>query len=236
MSRQWASTLEEEAGKVRRSSPGQRMFQAMHKKWSEPIFGQHAGARGQQTTRCNPTQHRLCVAGSRGLQRASLRDIINKSMSGMMEASRERESDRVKCGCQTLAPPAVMSGRPVVSWTCLAVTTKSRQKVTSDGLDHQKECGLCVHEFPCPCRQLCPCFFEFLTTLTFGALRRNHFVSTALEPTSKKKQRQGRLRVDMRPAIYYEFVKNTTEVGREVRQRWRRCIGCCVVKTTMLRL
>ena len=46
-----------------------------------------------------------------------------------------------------------------------------------------------------------PRMFEFLTTLIFGALRGNHVA-----------------------------VKNTTEVGREVRQCWRRCVGCCVVK------
>ena len=32
------------------------------------------------------------------------------------------------------------------------------------------------------------------------------------------------------------IVKNTTEVGGEVRQCWRRCVGCCVVKNEISRL
>ena len=41
-------------------------------------------------------------------------------------------------------------------------------------------------------------------------------------------QRRGRLVVHVRLAIYHEFVKNATEVGKEVRQCWRRYVGCCV--------
>ena len=35
---------------------------------------------------------------------------------------------------------------------------------------------------------VCPRLFEILTTLTLGALRRNHIVSTALETIAKKKE------------------------------------------------
>ena len=33
---------------------------------------------------------------------------------------------------------------------------------------------------------VCPRLFEFLTTLTFGALRKNHIVSTTFEDIAKK--------------------------------------------------
>ena len=35
---------------------------------------------------------------------------------------------------------------------------------------------------------VCPRLFEFLTTLTFGAQRRHHIVSTAFETIAKKKR------------------------------------------------
>ena len=37
---------------------------------------------------------------------------------------------------------------------------------------------------------VCPRLFEFLTTLTFGALRRNHMVSTPFETVAKKKSKR----------------------------------------------
>ena len=51
-----------------------------------------------------------------------------------------------------------------------------------------------------------PRLFEFLTTLTFGTLRSNHFVLTAFETTAKKR-RQGMLFVHMRSAFYQELTR-----------------------------
>ena len=55
---------------------------------------------------------------------------------------------------------------------------------------------------------VCPRLFGLLTMLTFGALDRNHTVSTALRPSPKKNthtHRQGRLVVHVRSAIYHEL-------------------------------
>ena len=52
---------------------------------------------------------------------------------------------------------------------------------------------------------VCPRLLEFLNTLTFGAQRRNIIVSTAFETIAKKTQRQRRLVVHMRSAIYHEL-------------------------------
>ena len=53
---------------------------------------------------------------------------------------------------------------------------------------------------------VCPCLFASLTTLTFRALGSNHIVSTQFETIAKKKkQRQERLVVHMRSAIYHEL-------------------------------
>ena len=66
---------------------------------------------------------------------------------------------------------------------------------------------------------VCPRLFEVLTTLTLGALRNNHTVSTAFENiVQKKKKKQGRLVVHVPPAFFHDLSKNTTEIGREVRQ------------------
>ena len=56
---------------------------------------------------------------------------------------------------------------------------------------------------------VCPRMLEFLTTLTFGAQRRNHIVSTAIETIAKKKekQKQGKLVVHMRSAIHHGLSK-----------------------------
>ena len=55
---------------------------------------------------------------------------------------------------------------------------------------------------------VCPRLFEFLTSLTFRAVGRNHIVSTPLETIAKEKtQRQGKLVVQMRSAIYHELLR-----------------------------
>ena len=51
---------------------------------------------------------------------------------------------------------------------------------------------------------VCPRLFEFLTTLTFRAMGRNHIGSTPHETIAKKK-RQRKLVVHMRSAIYHEL-------------------------------
>ena len=71
---------------------------------------------------------------------------------------------------------------------------------------------------------VCPRLFEFLTTLTVGAQRRNHTVSTAFETITKKTE-----------TVKARCPHAISNFGREVRQYWRRCVGCCVAKK-MLRL
>ena len=78
---------------------------------------------------------------------------------------------------------------------------------------------------------VCPRLFEFHTTLTYGAQRRNHVVTTPLETIAKKTNTETRkARCPRAISNLSRSVKNTTEVGREVRQCWGRCAGCCVVK------
>ena len=57
----------------------------------------------------------------------------------------------------------------------------------------------------------CPRLFEFLTTLTFGAQRRNHIVSTALRPSENMK-RQGR---HLGSAIYHELSRTQPKLQRK---------------------
>ena len=77
--------------------------------------------------------------------------------------------------------------------------------------------------------------FAFLTTLTLEALRKNHMVSTAFEAIARTET--NRLVVPRAISNLSWIVKNTTEVGRELRQCWRRCVGCCgMTKKKVLRL
>ena len=71
---------------------------------------------------------------------------------------------------------------------------------------------------------VCQRLFEILTTLTFGAQRRNNIVSTALETVSKKTEMK-KARCPRAISNLSRIVKSTTEVGREVRQCWCRCVG-----------
>ena len=59
---------------------------------------------------------------------------------------------------------------------------------------------------------------------------RKYGVSLPQLRPSPKNKKQRRLIVHVRPAIYHEVVKNTTEVGREMRQSGRRRVGRCVAK------
>ena len=65
---------------------------------------------------------------------------------------------------------------------------------------------------------VCPRLFEFLTTLTFGALRKNHIVSTALETVAKKnkriRQKQRKPVVHVRSAMYHESSRTQLKFGR----------------------
>ena len=51
---------------------------------------------------------------------------------------------------------------------------------------------------------VCPRLCEIPTTLTVGAQRRNHIVSTAYETVARKKK-EGRLVVHVRSAIHHEL-------------------------------
>ena len=79
-------------------------------------------------------------------------------------------------------------------------------------------------------RAVRPRMFGFFTTLSSGALRRNRSVPTALETTAKITQGQGRFVIHMRSAISHAWSGTQPKLEREVRQCWRRCVGCCVVK------
>ena len=59
---------------------------------------------------------------------------------------------------------------------------------------------------------VCPRLFEFLTTLTLGAQRRHHIVSTAFETIAKKKSK-GRLVFLIRSAIYHELLRTPPKLG-----------------------
>ena len=53
---------------------------------------------------------------------------------------------------------------------------------------------------------VCPLLFEFLTTLTFGAQRGNHSVSTAFETMAETNtETREKWFVHMRSAIYHEL-------------------------------
>ena len=61
--------------------------------------------------------------------------------------------------------------------------------------------------------------FEFPTTLTFGALRRNHIVLTVLETIAKKsqkKQKQGKFVVHVWSATYHELPRTQPKLERNV--------------------
>ena len=74
---------------------------------------------------------------------------------------------------------------------------------------------------------LSPRLFEFLTTLTCGARRRSHVVSTAVETVAKKKtqtQRKRKLGVHMRSAICHELVRTLPKLkGMLASMRWLLC-------------
>ena len=71
-----------------------------------------------------------------------------------------------------------------------------------------------------------PRMCEILATFTFGAQRRNHNVSTAFETIAKKiNSETWKARCPHAISNLSRILKNTTEVGREVRQCWRRCVG-----------
>ena len=88
-------------------------------------------------------------------------------------------------------------------------------------------CGCCVVRVCCvvccdPSKRfmvtpvVCPRLFEFLATLTFGALRKNHNVSTAFETIAKKKRRKQKQRkpvVHVRSAMYHELSRTDCRVS-----------------------
>ena len=61
---------------------------------------------------------------------------------------------------------------------------------------------------------VCPRLFVILTTLTFGALRRNHIVSTAFETIAKKKKTG--FVVHVRSAMYREVSRTQPKLGGNV--------------------
>ena len=80
---------------------------------------------------------------------------------------------------------------------------------------------------------VCPRLFEILTTLTFRALGKTSHCVKPVDPIDKKKKTEtGKARCPQAISNVSWIVKNTNEVGRQVRQCWRRCVGCCGEKTT----
>ena len=70
---------------------------------------------------------------------------------------------------------------------------------------------------------VCPRLFEFPTALTFRAPSKHHIVSRAFE-TIGKTQRQGRLDVHVRSAVYHDRSwKGSASVLASM--RWRFCFG-----------
>ena len=63
------------------------------------------------------------------------------------------------------------------------------------------------------------CLFGFLTTLTFGALRKNHIVSTASGTIAKK----GRFDVHVRSELYHELSRTQPKLGGRFRGKKTRC-------------
>ena len=64
---------------------------------------------------------------------------------------------------------------------------------------------------------VCPRSFEFLTTLTFGALRRNHIVPTGFETIAKKKKRKHRNTEGSLSTRDQQFIMNCLDYHR----RWK---------------
>ena len=74
--------------------------------------------------------------------------------------------------------------------------------------------------------------FEFLTTLTFGALRRNHMVSTVFETVvrkaKKKEQKQGGLAVHVRSTVCDELSRTPPKLEGNV--AWKKDLTSMAVQ------
>ena len=75
---------------------------------------------------------------------------------------------------------------------------------------------------------VCPRLFEFVTTLTFRALRRNHMVSTAFGAIEKKKRQS-----ETRKARRLCAVRPQPRLGRECCVRMQRVVDQCCRCGTM---